>query len=60
MNDTEVRILKALASKIEDEWEKEMFCCFSMRSLAPENYKKGRQFVGNDLFSEFDTIHNKD
>ena len=55
-NDTEVRILKALASKIEDECEKEMFCCFSMRSLAPDNYKK----EGNLLVSEFDTIHNKD
>ena len=53
---TLVRILKALASKIEDEYEKEMFCCFSMRSLAPENYKK----EGNLLVSEFDTIHNKD
>ena len=53
---TLVRILKALASKIEDECEKEMFCCFSMRSLAPDNYKK----EGNLLVSEFDTIHNKD
>ena len=55
MNDTEVRILKAQATKIEDECEKEIFCCFSMRSLAPDNYKEG-----NLLVSEFDTIRNKD
>ena len=59
-NDTEVRIFKALASKIEDESEKEnVLLLFDVLS-GTRQLQKARQLVGKDLFSEFDTMYNKD
>ena len=59
-NDTEVRIFKALASKIEDENEKEnVLLLFDVLS-GSRQVQEARQLVGKDLFSEFDTVHNKD
>ena len=59
-NDTEVRIFKALASKIEDESKKEnVLLLFDVLS-GTRQLQEVRQLVGKDLFSEFDTVHNKD
>ena len=59
-NDTEVRIFKALARKIEDESEKEnVLLLFDVLS-GTRQLQEARQLVGKDLFSEFDTVHNKD
>ena len=59
-NDTEVRIFKALASKIEDESEKEnVLLLFDVLS-GTRQLQEVRQLVGKDLFSEFNTVHNKD
>ena len=59
-NDTEVRIFKALASKIEDESQKEnVLLLFNVLS-GTRQLQEARQLVVKDLFSEFDTVHNKD
>ena len=59
-NDTEVRIFKALASKIEDESQKEnVLLLFNVLS-GTRQLQEARKLVVKDLFSEFDTVHNKD
>ena len=59
-NDTEVRIFKALASKIEDESKKEKVLLLFDVLSGTRQLQEVRQLVGKDLFSEFDTVHNKD
>ena len=59
-NVTEVRIFKALASKIEDVCGKEnVLLLFDVLS-GTRQLQEARQLVSKDLLSEFDTIHNKD